>query len=601
MDSGTPVGWPLRPHQISFDRSADGLYLPSEAHDQDKPTNVDVPRLLAMGRPTRAASPFDQIKLMVDEQSLGLAETGLDGVVSVVSQLPRADLLLKALAIGWRLNGRQSAGRRKRTYLQAAELLPTQVVDVAKNLIKTREYALFPEQHVLVLGRLIDQYSLADDARSVTDEGVAAMLMATAGSTNHQLDDLTDDGLLSYFVRSGGFHRSHDPILGLWRASWLLLEGTRRVGVGPGGLALDLRKTFETSTGLTIERGLDIAARVLTDFAFATADDGHPSIVIGETETIETYARTAGVATETVSAFLIRESEPMPQRPDWNVWERSYFERRPFVRVDDERFVPWSPNALDAWIANFAYHSLLAAAIADGQVKAFGGDWGRLTEAWALAEVERAVTLAGPSIRWEALGEESDGQDGKTSDVALRIGSDCVLFELTSSRFRAVTLRHGRTSDVLQDLEKTTLAKLRQVARVATLIRNALPLDGRPVEGRIWPVVVTDIPGPTMPAYTERVAQAWKAARPARGVEQPTVISWTEFDYCLELIAGGARLNDVLAARERDGFAGVDFGRYVHADSLLDSIQTKGRLAIWDSRAAEWQIIRDDGNRDPLP
>src|SRR5207248_2977295 len=147
-------------------------------------------------------------------------------------------------------------------------------------------------------------------------------------------------------------------------------------------------------------------------------------------------------------------------RPESIVWEIRPFMQRPFLRLENGGLLLLSPRAIASWLTDGFHYRLLDAAQrrnTDRRRKtsrAFTAFAGELFETYCLELARGAYRGERPIGGGRVYGEQPYGQknDAKTSDVAIHLGTDLVLFEMSVSRPRADQLVLADPTGVTSDL-----------------------------------------------------------------------------------------------------------------------------------------------------
>ena len=204
---------------------------------------------------------------------------------------------------------------------------------------------------------------------------------------------------------------------------------------------------------------------------------------------------------------LLKEFRESGETASHVVWETRPFMRHPFLRsCRSGALLLLSPRAIQSWLSDGMHYRLLDAAQrrAEGDPKrrlsrrytAFAGE---LLERYVFELVSETYGER-PVGGGRVYGEQPYQRDGasKTSDVAIDLGLDLVLIEVSVSRLRADTLLLGTPEEVQADLRRMIIRKVEQLdGTVSALLDGTAEIPaGKPevdlarVE-RIWPVVVT--------------------------------------------------------------------------------------------------------------
>jgi hypothetical protein len=178
-----------------------------------------------------------------------------------------------------------------------------------------------------------------------------------------------------------------------------------------------------------------------------------------------------------------------------------------------------------------------------------------------------------------------------TSDIAIDLGLDLALIEVSVSRLRAETLLLGDVKAVTDDLERMVVKKIRQldhcihalIAGRAQIPAGAPEVDLDRVE-RIWPVLVTA-------GNITQSAALWKYIRSQTGREltqpkvQPlTILDVEDLETICGLIEAGHALPEILAGKTKQPFAELELKYWLRYDTAAPREYPRPAcvVAIWE-------------------
>ena len=268
-------------------------------------------------------------------------------------------------------------------------------------------------------------------------------------------------------------------------------------------------------------------------------------------------------------------------------WDVLPFMRHPFLRLAEGGLLLLSPRALFSWLTDgFHYRRLDAAqrrSAGDRRRKisrkytAFAGE---LLEEYALDLVRSVHAGERPVGGGRVYGEQPYGRVNAkgnaaehTSDIAIDLGLDLVLIEVSVSRLRAETLLLGDTEAVGEDLERMVVKKIRQLDHcIHALIagRAQIPALGTEVDmnrvERIWPVLVTA-------GNITQSAALWRYIRSqiSRELTQPnvqplTILDVEDLETICGLIESGCALPEILAGKTKQPYAELELRYWLRYD-----------------------------------
>jgi hypothetical protein len=212
------------------------------------------------------------------------------------------------------------------------------------------------------------------------------------------------------------------------------------------------------------------------------------------------------------------------------------------------------------------------------------------------------------SLVWSSYGERQVGSgrvygeqpygnkgEAKTSDVAIDLGLDLVLLEVSVSRLRADTLLSGSAGSVAEDLKRMLIAKIVQLdGCIAALISGNAEIPARAAEvdlsrvERIWPVVVTTggIVQNGLLWHHVREKTAGRLEQPT--VQPPTLLDLEDLEQLLGLVEAGHDLPTLLAGNAREPFRDLELAVYLNEGA--GAPRERPRPA---SVEASWQAVID--------
>jgi hypothetical protein len=268
-------------------------------------------------------------------------------------------------------------------------------------------------------------------------------------------------------------------------------------------------------------------------------------------------------------------------------WDVLPFMRHPFFMLGDGGVVLLSPRALFSWLTDGFHYRLLDAARRRSagdhrrrisrQYTAFAGE---LLEDYALNVVRSVHPGERPVGGGRVYGEQPYGRVNsngnaaeKTSDIAIDLGLDLVLMEVSVSRLRADTLLLGDTEAVAEDLERMVIKKIRQLDHcVHALIagRAHIPANGPEVDmnrvERIWPVLVTAGNITQSAALWQYVHSQIKRELMQPKVQPLTILDVEDLETVCGLIEAGHALLDILQAKTRPPYAELELAYWLRYD-----------------------------------
>jgi hypothetical protein len=449
--------------------------------------------------------------------------------------------------------------------------------------------AIFSEQQLFALQRLLVLHAASDEAPDLTQDQHIALRLALFYLPGTVLQEelaleaaeaperVDDERWLRYFVGNGGFaahgwlkhdmaraHRLYEVIAKSRRArrhqdfcpleEWLLDE-------------YKLSFVELQALGLVLHAGSQLHVPGQLPVA-VTASYYDTTTLAGRLED--------GFTALAADRDWFREQfERSTEHPRRAAFETQPFLRRPGLRQADGSIVILAPRAIEGWLsATGAYYRLFDLARAKGSEsrKTFTRFNGFLHESYARQLVHIAHPY--PQRRTFAVGRVHSAisyrvkkDRRETSDVALDLGIDLVLFEVTAKRLTEKSLVEADAKSVQDDLRMMIIKKMGQLGRVIRDIwddPSRVPdLDLAHVR-RVWPVIVCSdgiFQNPSTWAYTDKAGghylQIPRSAVPAE-IKPLVLLDIEELEVLMALIGENHSLVTILERktsplwRERD-------------------------------------------------
>jgi len=297
---------------------------------------------------------------------------------------------------------------------------------------------------------------------------------------------------------------------------------------------------------------------------------------------------------------LLRDLEASGDSPAHIAWETRPFKRHPFLRCRNGGLVLISPRMIQSWLSEGFHYRLLdsaqARAVGDKRGKVslrYTAFWGELLEDYVLRLARSSYPRERPVGGGRVYGEQPYGRkrQAKTSDVAVDLGLDLVLIEVTGSRLRADTLLLGDPHSVIGDLQRTVVRKIRQLDGCINALLNGtatIPADNKEVDlarvERIWPIVVTasDVTqnGLVWTVIREQTAGSLSQAK----VQPLTLLDLEDVEHLLGFVEAGRSLPDVLARKTADPYRDLELAVWVRHDPAAPRELTRPGLVedLWE-------------------
>jgi hypothetical protein len=273
------------------------------------------------------------------------------------------------------------------------------------------------------------------------------------------------------------------------------------------------------------------------------------------------------------------------------------FLRRPALLQRDGNAVVLGLRALEGWLsATGAYYRLfdLARSRSAADMERFRRFNGWLQERYirqlthvAHPYAARRVLSGSGRVVGELPYRIKGRGESLTSDVAIDLGLDVVLVEVTTKRVTQKSLVEGDIEAVIRDMRAMVIKKMEQLGRVAAdLAEGYAALPGVAIEfvERVWPVVVAPdgvFHTPTLWAWLDEnsggclLTPVGKKAR----LQPLVLLDAEEYEVLMGLVAGGASLTRLLEAKTSSLWRDRDFKSMFLE---LRNAQFDGRLPFID-------------------
>jgi hypothetical protein len=592
----------------SWSRQPSGLVLPiggvepaAAVSAAEVPLDVrPPPRPVALEH--RPPAALDQFMTYIDEELLEYERSSLARVRALIATLPAEPALALIASLAARVRqlgfaGTGQLGLAKEFYG------PGVLVDRMRALVAAdSSRRVFADQQIqLLLWLLIVDARDAPSEARLSGHDHAALRAALLGCTSvvgDQTRSLEEgqslDDLLGYFVQLSTFYRHEMPLPPLVRAQELLRRARDEIAQGhPQFCPLD--SWHQDTYGLDLDEQLRLGIGLSAMAHAWHQHDAAGTQVRLSREAVDDFMLKASLASRTdralslISATRAELTEALGETARDStqvVWEGTPLKRFPFLRCNDGGLTLLSPAFIQSWLTDgFHYRSLLAAQTLDREnrvkkarshAQRYLNFIGAVYERYCL-DLARSVHPHTGVEAARVLGEQPfskssrqrAGRGERTSDIAVEVGPDLVLVEITASRIGAEGQRTGDTATVARDLDRSIVDKINQLDNcVNQLVAGHAQLPGvqMPAVERIWPVIVSFgavSQNPVLWDFLDRRAPS--ALRQAR-VRPLTLLDPEEYEALCALIEAGHPLPTILSAKTAAPYTRTDFAYWLHRD-----------------------------------
>lgn len=603
-----------------WEERASGLVLPRGA-EQLVPLATRVPAdlLPEAGLVAIAEGPdfMSQIEVFVDEAGIGGKESSPAELVELACELPfEPAMLVLAEAAGkaFGLHG----DREAELNLARAVYSPEVYSRIADFFARHSNAELWSEQQVFIMQRLVIEHArdgaLADGMGSVeqhlTTAGIIAagsLISAAVKVARDQSRDVED--WLAFFVQNGAYNVKARPLGELARAQEIYTRIAREPEMAEPVCPLD--EWMQEDYRFTIEEQLTIgfALAAMTNTWNEDAAAGtHPRILAEHLDDLTAklgMAERKGALLDLVSVerdVLAAEFEDAGTDIEQLAWETRPLMRHPFLRTEDGSLVLLSPRSIQSWLTDgFHYRLLLSAqkrSASDPKHKTsrrYTAYAGELLEDYVLGIV-RSSYGERPVGSGRVYGEQPyDGKDGEimTSDVAVDLGLDLILIEVSASRLRAETLLSGSAEGVGEDLKRMLVAKIIQLDGCINALLSGeaqIPAEVGEVDlsrvERIWPVVVSAGAIVQNGLLWHHVREKTAGRLDQAKIQPPTLLDLEDLEQLLGLVEAGHELSRLLAGKVAGPYRDLELAVYLNEG--IGAPRERPRPA---SVEASWQAV----------
>ncbi|HEX3512045.1 MAG TPA: hypothetical protein VHT27_13210 [Solirubrobacteraceae bacterium] len=444
----------------------------------------------------------DYVFTFVSEADLGRSETTLDRLRQHARRLPFEPAMLHVA----RLQGRvepvlnEPAGHlaiAHEFYADRTDLLPGFERELAGQTTRT----IFSPQGLTLLARILIDHAKDEPMRELTAEERRRLQDAVFGAHSAlevQLERLplpTEEAKLAYELQAATFFRRPPWLEEMARHRELLLlaTGNRRLATSPNQVPVN---EWLASLGLSADRQWVLGFGLLAGTQ-APSDQVRPHV---PTSYLDEMVAKLGLDKDAALPTISSSRAEFQSRfaalgggQDSVAWELRPFKATPFLRLASGGLLLMSPPWLLSWLGEgFHYRALTVAQQnhgSDASAK-YTRLAGEVAERYALDLAEAAAQPA-----TLVMGEQSYGRhDERTSDVAILIGHELLVFEVHARRVAATAAVTGGAADATLEVSRLLVGKIDQLGvAIGALLSGEALLPGvemGQVE-RIWPFVVS--------------------------------------------------------------------------------------------------------------
>lgn len=396
--------------------------------------------------------------------------------------------------------------------------------------------------------------------------------------------DPADEVWLRFFVGTGAMttHGSFDHSIARARLLYQVIANSPAARKHKDYCPFDewLRSEY---TGFGFEDLQAIGFAMLAGFS-ATLNEGPPYLIDAHffsTTDLHDRSHEAVAAVSADRDWYRTEFGKSPQTALRAAREIVPFLLRPALLQEDGRAAILAPRAITGWLSpSGTYWRLFHIAKRKGKLDEFFRFHGFLFERYA----RHLACVAHPDQRRRRLlgtagvvhGDYPYRHEGEsmTSDVAIDLGTDLVLVEMTAKRFTSGSTLDADIKKIRDDLNLMVVENMRQLGRVIGHLSDGtavIPdLDMRVVK-TVWPVIVapeSTLQSPTFWAYIEGAGTHFEQARQSvpQQVKPLVVLELEEYERLMGIARETGRLTDALERKTADRWRQRDFKSWHSGD-----------------------------------
>lgn len=599
-----------------------GLLVPSSIYDRLQVEREQAPENLPAelrGEPQPIAVvdelpiSADQFAGAINEEELGLEPASREELVATVSRLPfEHSFLLMARLIAALWHVREDAEAQielvRRFEIPA---LTTRVTElVAQHNAQRRRLVVFAEQYVTALQRLLIDHARALDLEYEASDADLRSTVSAYFSTSTVVSDADADlregevdapRWLVYALKNGVYNVRPPLVNEFTRAQELFAVLAPQLIDHPAYCPLD--EWFEEDYGLTAaeQHAAGFAAYVLSNAGNEEAAIGERALMVQPEWRGDLLAKRDEVNDLLSAPRGWYQAQFAALGDDLNTlaWERRPFLRRPFLRLDDGRWLLIGPRMIVSWLGEGLLHRAVESAERREQSLRFREFVGGLFERYCLDLTRSVYPGERPPGGGRVYGEQPYERGGRqyTSDVAIDLGPDLILIEVVARRLTQEMQVFGDRELLERNLRAMLFSKMRQLGRVAQHLLDgvaSIPDVEMQHMQSIWPVLVTA--GELMQTeilwdqIDARLPDGLQTAR----VRPLSVFDIGDFELLLGLVAEGQHLPQILARKNAGLYRRLEISRFM-TDELHLSLPLMERPPVlnerWDRLGEEMRAV----------
>lgn len=591
-------------------RSESGLMMPSSLGPPTAAPAQVPSDLLPARQPVAVAKAgpvfMDHVAVYADEAAAGLPASSLEQVREWATQVPFEAGMAMVATIAAKAFG--LVGNQAGQLAFARELFgDDSVLEHLRAWMRRegKQSQLLAEQHALMLERiLIEDVKPGLITSPLIPPEPALVARALLGCTSVAYvagEEMSDEArvpedLLAIFLQNGSYNSKAMPMGEMARVQELLVRIARSPEVLPAqDKTCPLDEWMMEDHGFTLEEQLRIGfAMAAMTRAWSEGEEAGKVVYLSRenigdlllkfdmTDRQEKLLDLVSAERGTFQAEFASSGQGRP----YIAWETRPLIRHPFLRCENGGLILLSPRAIKSWLSDGFHYRLLdcaqrrSAGDPDRKIsRRYTAYAGQLLEVYALDLMRSVHVEDAPVGGGRVYGEQPYGKNGekKTSDVAVDLGLDLVLVEVSASRLRADTLLLAERDQAMRDIDRMIIAKIDQLDRCITGLRSRrrkdrapIPADGSEVDmsrvTRIWPVIVTAGNITQTDPLWRYVASKTQGKLGQAGVQPLTILDIEDYEALCGIVEAGHGLTDVLVRKTQPAYRHLELAMWLIHD-----------------------------------
>lgn len=549
-----------------------------------------------LARFSGAPTFLDQTGSLLDERQLGLTPLGVQGAIELSSRLSfeKQARMIAVLQEAFAMHGASVDFQLSlaQTLVMGEELRR----QISSELQGFEPRAMISDQTLYALSRVVVTAAGGGDPSTTSspDEEAAATRLILAGTgLTMNAEELTtgdagDFNLVEVLLQMSGLSASEPFPTALGRASRMF----RELPTSPEGKANEDFCDFgswQDDSGVTVDDQFALGISLFLQLLEArTKSDAYLSPMTWSLEGIKELSNQYSIDPDWLIENASADREWLKSRFEtieslhgldesmaYRGWNRIPFDERPFLRLEDEVMILWSPQSLLNWITEGLFFRIRELAPSANDAIKFGQFYAWLFEEHCRRLVEETLGTSDLPGTGRVVAPFKYARDqNETPDLILDFGTDLVVVEVCSGRLNLSTRLRGEADDVETNLDNILISKAVQLSRrIGDYLENRfeIPEIDRKSVKRIWPVLVVGGPLMMNEIIGETIEQRLAGSFSEDGVQKLNILTPGDLDLAMSLVESGTSLLKLLETRV-GGHQWLGFNRFVSDSPFLPDV-----------------------------